>query len=117
VPLDEDVWAQPNRVDLRSAGEDHEVAVRLEAWRTAPEPPAGDWAGGDEVRATFSSAEVQLWTLTMGPSPATFRIGPPGREYALRVWCRGHDRVLELEHEGLPIPDGTERYVLQFQPL
>jgi hypothetical protein len=117
MPPELDVWTQRNRVDLRSVGEDHEAAVKLEAWDAPPVPPNGDWSGDEEVEVVFTSGEVQLWTLTTGPSPATLRIGPPDHVYGLRVWRQGQDEVLELTYEGLEVPDGTERYVLQFRPL
>lgn len=116
MPADETVWAQLNRVDFRSVGEDHTAAVRLEGWAGTPADPAGDW-DTEEVELVLTSGEVQLWTLTGGPSAHTLRVGPPGHRYLLRVSCRGQDSVLELALAGLPVPDGTEQYVLQFQPL
>jgi hypothetical protein len=121
MPPDADVWVQVNRIDLRSTGEDHEAAVRLEAWDRPPEPPGGDgwseWTDDGEAEVAFTSAEVQLWTLTSGPSGSALVLGPPAYVYGLRVFCRGHDVVAELTHDGLDIPDGTEQYVLQFRPL
>jgi hypothetical protein len=52
------------------------------------------------------------------PQPRNaFLAGPAGRLYAVHVWSRGQDEVLQRQHEGEDIPDGTERYVLQFHPL
>jgi len=111
------VWAQINRVDFSSVGEDHVAAVRLEAWDSAPDAPDGDWNHHEQVRLPLTSGEVQLWTLTGGPSPHAFVAGPAGRLYAVDVWSSGQDEVLQRQHEGEEIPDGTERYVLQFHPL
>jgi hypothetical protein len=111
-PLGADaVTAIPNRVDFRSAASDHEAAVRLEA--TPREPP--EWPDSEEVDVPLSSGRVRLWTVTMGPSEQVFPVGGPGT-YRLRVACRGRDEALALSVSGRPIPDGTERYLLQFWP-
>jgi hypothetical protein len=65
----------------------------------------------------LTSGEVRLWTLTDGPSPNVLLAGPAGHLYAVHVWSRGQDEVLQWQHEGQEIPDGTERYVLQLHPL
>jgi hypothetical protein len=111
------VWAQVNRVDVRSVGEDHVAAVRLECWDSAPTAPDGDWDDHEEVRLPLTSGEIRLWALTDGPSPQAFRAGPPGHIYAVHVWVGGRGKVLDLQHEGKEIPDGTEQYVLQFHAL
>jgi len=69
MPLNLTVWAQVNRLDVRSVGEDHVAAVRLEGWDSAPAAPGGDWDDHEEVRLPLTSGEVRLWTLTDGPSP------------------------------------------------
>ncbi len=117
MPPDVAVWAQPNRVDFRSVGEDHVASVRFEAWDEEPDEPDGEWTDRDDVTVPLSSGKVKLWALTDGPSAHSFRAGPPGQLYALRVWSRGQDEMLTLVHEGLEIPDGTEQYVLQFRPI
>jgi hypothetical protein len=117
MPPDLAVWAQVNRVDFRSVGEDHMAAVRLEGWESTPGPPDGDWDNHDEVWLPLTSGEVRLWTLTDGPSPNVLLAGPAGHLYAVHVWSRGQDEVLQWQHEGQEIPDGTERYVLQLHPL
>jgi hypothetical protein len=117
MPPDLTVGAQVNRVDIRSVGEDHAAAVRLEGWDSAPAAPDGDWDDHEEVRLPLTSGEVRLWTLTDGPSPHVFWAGLPGHLYAVHVWARGQDDVLELQHEGEDIPDGTEQYVLQFHAV
>jgi hypothetical protein len=109
------VTAIQNRVDFPSAARDHVVAVRL---RSSPqEPPAagGEWPDVEEVEVVLTSGQVRLWTVTMGPSERILTVGPPGR-YRLRVASRGHDEaaVLSASHER--VPDGTERYLLDFWP-
>lgn len=117
MPPDVAVWPQINRIDFRSVGEDHVASVRLEAWDTAPAAPEGDWDDHEELEVSLSSGEVSLWTLTSGPSPSVFHAGPPGHRYAVHVWTRGQDEILRTQFDGDEILDGTEEYVLQFQPL
>jgi hypothetical protein len=117
MPSDLTMWGQVNRIDVRSVGEDHVAAVRLEAWDTPPAEPGGDWDDHERVQVLLTSGEVRLWTVTDGPSPNVFRVGPPAHRYAVHLWSRGHDAVLALQHEGAEVPDGTERYVLQFHAL
>lgn len=131
------------RVLLASAVPDHLVAVRLEAWSArppapsvpsgasestaaapvaqGPSPRAGDaegrdgWDDDEEVSVELPSGRIRLGTLTAGWQEYEFVCGPPGT-YGLRVWCTGRDEVLLLAHAGRPVPDGTERYVLQWWP-
>jgi len=117
MPPDLAVWAQVNRVDFRSVGEDHTVAVRLEAWDDTPDDPDGDWDSHEEIQLPLTSGEIQLWTLTDGPSPHTFRAGPAGCLYTVDVWSRGQGDVLQWQSEGEEVPDGSEQYVLQFRSL
>jgi hypothetical protein len=87
-----------NRLDFVSTARDHKAFVRLEVWLGEPPQPEGNWAGGNSV----------------GPSRiGTFDIGAPGR-YHVRVWRQGADDVAALDKAGERIPDGTERYLLQF---
>jgi hypothetical protein len=102
------VTAIQNRVDVPSAARDHVAAVRLET--AADEPPAAEDA--EEVELVLTSGEVRLWSVTMGPSARTFTVGPPGR-YRLRVTAEGRDEAAGQR----PVPDGTERYRLQFWPV
>ena len=112
-PLSTDaVTAIQNRVDIPSAARDHVAAVQLET--AADEPPAAEDA--EEVELILTSGEVRLWSVTMGPSARTFTVGPPGR-YRLRVACEGRDEAAALSAAGRPVPDGTERYRLQFWPV
>jgi hypothetical protein len=105
----------PNRVDFQSAARDHEAAVRMEAAPGEPPPLGPEWPDVEEVDLPLSSGRVRLWTVTMGPSEQVFTVGGRGR-YRLRVGCCGHDEALELNRSGRPVPDGTERYLLQFWP-
>ncbi len=115
VPPDEAVWVLPGRVDFRSAGEDHVVAVRFESWDTEPGEPDPEWVELDDVTVVLSSGTVQLWALTDGPSSRTFTVGPAG-PYRLRIFVRGTDEVLIAQLDGTEIPDGTEQYLLRFRP-
>jgi hypothetical protein len=107
------VTAIPNRVDFQSGARDHEVAVRLESTPDEPPAPGPAWPDAEEVDVSLSSGRVRLWTVTMGPSERVFTVGDAG-VYVLRVSCRGRDEALELSMSGRPVPDGTERYLLQF---
>jgi hypothetical protein len=117
MPPDVMVHAQPNRIDVRSPSEDHVVAVRFQAWDGPPVPPEEGWEPLDEVRLALSSGQVRLWALTDGPSPNTFRAGPGAHMYQVMVYTRGQDEALVLHQEGAEIPDGTEKYLLQFRQL
>jgi len=101
------VEAIRNRVDIASAARDHVAAVRLESW---PSIPLTDREVDDEVTVELTSGTVQLWSVTGGPG-REFEVGPTG-SYHLRVSCEGHDAAVRQE----PVPDHTERYLLQFWP-
>jgi hypothetical protein len=114
MPDEDEVYARPNRIDFRSAGEDHVAAVRLESWDGEPDDAGPDWSEVDELTVSLSSGRVRLWTLTDGPAGAAFGVGPPG-SYRLQVLVAGVEDVLTSQFEGTPIPDGTERYRLRFR--
>ena len=105
------VTAIRNRVDVPSAARDHEATVRLES--SPREPAVTDDV--EEVDVELTSGRVRLWTVTMGPSAHVHEVGPPGG-YRLRVACEGRDEAAALSAAGRPVPDGTERYLLQFWP-
>ncbi|MFC8435701.1 hypothetical protein [Streptomyces sp. NPDC057253] len=114
-PADVSVHAQYGRIDFTTGAPDHRAAVRLEAWDGVPGVPEGSWEDDERVALVLPSGRVQLWTLTMGPGRAVFEVGGPGA-YEVQTWARGRDTALELNWRAQPVPDGTERYVVQFWP-
>ena len=110
------VSVQQNRIDIRSAANDHVAEVRFEFWRRRPHGEIGkDWEDLGEKKLRLSSGELQLWSVTMGPSPNLYAVGNPGT-YMVRVVARGRDSARQSWESGTPggVPHSTEQYVFSF---
>lgn len=55
-----------------------------------------------------------MWAVAGGPMPAYVQLSDHSAGWRVRAHCRGRDEVRRLAREG--VPEGVERYLVQFWP-
>lgn len=102
-------------INIGSGTQDHTASARLENWSGEPERQAG-WELTKDFDFTCTTGRIFLNSLTMGPSSPGHRfiLGSPGR-YHGRAYSRGRQEAEDAFELG-DVPEGTERYLIQFWP-
>ncbi|MEO3978053.1 hypothetical protein [Streptomyces sp. CAU 1734] len=105
--------AREGRIDLTSAGHTHEAVMRVEVWDG--EPPRGGevWDETGEAELVSSGGGLAVWGVT-GPIEETVALGEESARWRVRVCCAGRARVAELA--AVDVPEGVERWLVQFWP-
>lgn len=103
------------RVYIRSGGHTHTADFAVEVWDQMPQPDPGPWEDQGEAELRVPSGEVVLWTYG-GSSEGEIDVGSPGRNWHVRIYVTGQQRVHELAQQG-ETPKGVERYLAQFWPM
>ncbi|MEV7196239.1 hypothetical protein AB0N81_31210 [Streptomyces sp. NPDC093510] len=107
--------AAPGRVDIRSGGHTHHAAFTVEVWDGPPEADRTvAWEAVGEAELESPSGSLQLHTAG-GPDENVIDLGVAGRRWRLRAHVVGRREVAELARQG--VPDGVERFLLQFWPV
>ncbi|MFJ2774319.1 hypothetical protein [Streptomyces sp. NPDC087300] len=109
------VSAEHGRVDIRSGGHTHTAAFTIEVWDA---PPAPDrtvaWEATGETELDSPTGQLQFHTVG-GPDKNWIDLGTADRRWRLRAHVVGQDEVAALAEQG--VPEGVERFLLQFWPL
>ncbi|MEV5979701.1 hypothetical protein [Streptomyces sp. NPDC052114] len=109
------VSAQHGRVDIRSKGHTHKAAVTVEVWDAPPEPDRSvAWEATGEAELDSASGHLQFHTAG-GPDKNEISLGAADRRWRLRAHVVGQEEVAALAEQG--VPDGVERFLLQFWPV
>ncbi|MEU5160917.1 hypothetical protein AB0G74_15100 [Streptomyces sp. NPDC020875] len=108
------VAGRVGRVDLESAGHTHEAVMDVEVWNGEPPGEApGEWDVIADTRLYSLSGELDVWGMT-GPIEETVLLGREGVYWRVRVRCAGRAEVARLA--ALGVPEGVERWLVQFWP-
>ncbi|MEU0382217.1 hypothetical protein ABZ093_33730 [Streptomyces cyaneofuscatus] len=104
------------RLDFTSAGHTHTATLTAEVWDGKPlEAETGDaWDEAAEGTITCSSGDLAVWAVAGGPMPIYVHLSDHSGQWSVRARCRGRDEVRLLAREG--VPEGVERYLVQFWP-
>ncbi|MFK4071871.1 hypothetical protein [Streptomyces sp. NPDC029674] len=109
------VVAEHGRVDIRSGGHTHRAAFTVEVWDSPPEPDqSAPWEATGEAELDSASGRLQFHTAG-GPDEHGIDLGVAGRRWRLRAHAAGQEEVASLAEQG--VPDGVERFLLQFWPV
>jgi hypothetical protein len=98
-------------LQLRSAGNDHYPAVRLELWSGAPPRDAGPWeAASDDGLTVRETGRVVVMSPFGEESDAALTLPVPGR-YHVRVHAQGQQQARDLGEA--TFAHGIEQWLLQ----
>lgn len=101
---------------LLSAISNHLADITVERWSLEPPAAPGDARGADTV-FTLVSGSLEFAEITGEPATEPVLLGSPAR-LNLRCRCRGRrDVVRAVEQAGGAMPEGVERWTLQFWPV
>jgi hypothetical protein len=111
------VTVHEGRLDIESAGHTHTAPMTVEVW-DGPPPEADDggaWEERGEAELQCSSGELAVWGVAGGPMDAYLYLSEGEGRWRVRVYCEGRAEVRQLATEG--VPEGIERYLVQFWPV
>ncbi|MEU5896652.1 MULTISPECIES: hypothetical protein [unclassified Streptomyces] len=109
------VVAEHGRVDIASGGHTHWAAFMVEVWDSPPEPDhRAPWEATGEAELDSPSGHLRFHTAG-GPDKHEIDLGAAGRRWRLRAHAMGQKEVTHLAQQG--VPDGVERFLLQFWPV
>lgn len=120
VPFPEDFERGPfltphqGRLDFTSGGHTHTATLVIEVWDREPDMPAGEWEESATAEISCSSGQLEARGVAGGPMPEPIRLSDQGAVWKLRAMSNGRAEVRIQAQHG--VPDGVERYVLQFWP-
>lgn len=104
---------RPGRLDLESAGHTHQAVMKVEVWDGAPPVVAGEWEVSAVAELFSLSGQLTVWGVT-GPAYECVDLGRPDTRWRVRVHCAGRARL--AEPASVDVPDGVERWLMQFWP-
>ncbi|MFF3663688.1 hypothetical protein [Streptomyces olivochromogenes] len=108
--------AHEGRLDIESAGHTHTAAMTAEVWDGEPAAAddRGDWEEKAEAQLHSPSGELGLWSVAAGPMDTYIHLSDTDAMWQVRVYCDGRSEVARLAREA--VPEGVERYLVQFWP-
>ncbi|MFE1885776.1 hypothetical protein [Streptomyces diastatochromogenes] len=108
------------RLDFTSAGHTHRADVYVEEWDAEPHTPSssapsGDWDEVAEATIRCVSGNLRAWSMG-GPmtDDTEIELSRKPATWTVRAMCVGRNEVAELAQHS--VPEGVERYVIQFWP-
>lgn len=104
----------PGRLDFSSAGHTHTAHLTVEVWDDQPPQPEGNWEETAESDITCASGRLRAWAVAGGPMPEIIELSDQSGRWAVRAACTGRQEVAELTQSS--VPEGVERYIVQFWP-
>ncbi|MER5260364.1 hypothetical protein ACIGXX_17895 [Streptomyces sp. NPDC055243] len=109
------VSAQHGRVDIKSGGHTHTAVFTIEVWDSPPEPDrTTSWEATGEAELDSVTGQLQFHTAG-GPDENEIDLGIANRRWRLRAHVVGQEEVTALAEQG--VPEGVERFLLQFWPV
>ncbi|AZM57055.1 hypothetical protein DMA15_34530 [Streptomyces sp. WAC 01529] len=105
----------PGRLDFTSGGHTHTATLVIEVWDTEPSAPSGNWEESALGEITCTSGKLEARGVAGGPMPEPITLSESGAGiWKVRAVSSGREEVKTKAHHG--VPEGVERYVLQFWP-
>ncbi|MEU6994956.1 hypothetical protein ABZ953_30390 [Streptomyces sp. NPDC046465] len=109
------VVGEHGRVDIRSGGHTHTAAFTVEVRDSPPELDRSvPWEATGEAELDSASGHLRFHTAG-GPDEFGIDLGVAGRRWRLRAHVVGQEAVTSLAQQG--VPEGVERFLLQFWPV
>jgi hypothetical protein len=106
--------SRPGRLDFTSGGHTHTATLVIEVWDSEPLEPVGNWEETALAKIACASGNLEARGVASGPMPEPITLSDGSETWQVRAVCSGREEVAAATRLG--VPEGVERYVLQFWP-
>ncbi|MFJ6940547.1 hypothetical protein [Streptomyces sp. NPDC101132] len=107
--------AHDKRLDFASAGHTHHAALTAEVWSGEPPMHAGEsWEAQGEAEILSTTGELSVETMSGVAAETVVELGRPETLWRVRAYGSGRAEVARLA--AVDVPEGVERYLVQFWP-
>ncbi|MFF3689738.1 hypothetical protein [Streptomyces sp. NPDC002187] len=106
--------AYDKRLDFESAGHTHGATLTAEMWSGEPSVSVGEaWEAQGEAEIFSTTGNLSVETMS-GVGEGRVELGRPDTLWKVRAYSSGRAEVARLA--AVDVPEGVERYLVQFWP-